>query len=119
MSVKIIVCGGRDFEDREFVFSILDRVHAQRDIGFLIQGGQTGADRLAAEWSFANGVNMISIPAKWKKYGAAAGPRRNKLMLEFNPDAVVAFPGGKGTKSMTGLAKKAGVFVWEPDYDPA
>jgi len=119
MSVNIIACGGRDFSDRDFVYRILDKVHAQKTIGFLIQGGQKGADRLAAEWSFDRGVRMISIPAEWKVHGGAAGPMRNREMLEYGPTAVVAFPGGRGTASMIGIAKKAGIFVWEPDYDPA
>jgi hypothetical protein len=32
-------------------------------------------------------------------------------MLEENPDLVVAFPGGSGTRNMVEIARKAGVTV--------
>lgn len=54
------------------------------------------------------------FPADWDKYGRAAGPIRNKQMLEYileeNP-IVAAFWDGKsrGTKNMIDQASKADV----------
>jgi hypothetical protein len=36
---------------------------------------------------------------------------RNRSLLDAKPDLVVAFPGGKGTAHMVGIATKAGLRV--------
>jgi len=35
------------------------------------------------------------------------------MLAEGEPDAVLAFPGGRGTADMVRRAKRAGVPVWE------
>ena len=51
-------------------------------------------------------------PHEWAKFGKRAGPMRNARMLaEFNPELVIAFPGGRGTADMIARAKKARVSV--------
>lgn len=118
MGKRFIVCGGRDYADREAVFAALDRLHAKVGIAGIAHGGATGADALAHEWAKARGVpcKVYPVPnAEWKKKGAAAGPLRNAYMAaDFQPDGVVAFPGGRGTMSMTEIARFNGITVWEP-----
>lgn len=112
--IKVLVCGGRDYADREKVYACLDRAHKKSDIAMLIHGGADGADKLAGEWAKDRDVWVQVVEAEWKKYGPAAGPRRNQEMLDiFAPDGVVAFPGGKGTADMVARAKRAGVPVWQ------
>ena len=113
--MKIIVCGGRDFDNVSAVRHALTVAHAKRPITLLIEGGAAGADKLAREWAGANGVLHVTVLADWKRYGPAAGPIRNTEMLrEYVPDGVIAFPGGKGTADMVNQARKAGIKVWEP-----
>jgi YspA, cpYpsA-related SLOG family len=112
--IKVIVCGGRDFRDRDAVFNALDRADNKRRIGLVIQGAAKGADTLALLWSIDRGVQCLSVPADWNAHGDAAGPIRNEAMLDLLPDAVIAFPGGKGTAHMVKLARDAGIPVWEP-----
>lgn len=110
--MKVLVCGGRDFDNRTFVWSKLDALHA--DVGFtaLMQGGAKGVDALASEWaSYRPEIQRYVCRADWEKHGRAAGPIRNKRMLEWKPDLVVAFPGGSGTANMVKLATDAGVEV--------
>lgn len=110
--MKVLVCGGRDFDNRAFVWSKLDALHAERKFTALMQGGARGADALAAEWGRTkSGIQRYACKADWEKYGRAAGPIRNKRMLEWKPDLVVAFPGGSGTANMVKLATDAGVEV--------
>ena len=47
--------------------------------------------------------------ADWERYGRAAGPKRNKLIVDA-ADVVIAFPSlySKGTLNTIKLAKKAG-----------
>lgn len=111
----IIVCGGRGFQDREFLFRALDAVHAKTPITKLAQGQcPTGADAMAVEWAELRGIACIGFLANWAEFGRAAGPMRNQQMLNYGVDGVIAFPGGAGTADMVRRAKVAGVTVWEP-----
>lgn len=114
MPVRIIVCGGRDYADRDHVFRVLDKVHALRVIAEVIQGDAPGADSLAKEWAEARGIKHTDCPADWKSLGRRAGPIRNRYMLTLKPDGVVAFPGNDGTDDMCRAAKEAGVPVYIP-----
>jgi hypothetical protein len=109
---RVLVCGGRDYDDRVALFVTLDLLHAQRRFTTLIAGGARGADTLAKQWTQTRGVRTRTYHANWKIHGHAAGPIRNERMLRAGqPQLVVAFPGGKGTAGMTALARAAGVEV--------
>ena len=107
---RVLVCGGRDYADRDRVFAELD---ALQPIRMVIHGNARGADALAHEWCLSRRVQAAPCPAKWSKYGKRAGPMRNEAMLGHSPDLVLAFPGGRGTADMVSRARKAGVRVVE------
>jgi len=110
--MKLLVTGGRDFDDCEMLFRTLDAINSESVIRHLIHGAARGADYLAGQWAKENAIEEIACPADWKQHGRAAGPIRNKFMLEqHQPDLVVAFPGGRGTANMVGLAERAGTKV--------
>lgn len=97
--MKIIVCGGRDYNNKTFLYEMLDYFNTKTKIATLIHGGAKGADSLAALWAHENNINCIMYPANWNKYGKGAGFIRNTEMIKSNLDAkfLVAFPGGSGT----------------------
>ena len=53
---RVLVCGGRSFNDGGCVYYTLDTYHAEHKIGVLILGVALGADRLAGEWAWSRGV---------------------------------------------------------------
>jgi hypothetical protein len=111
--VRVLVCGGRDYDDRERVYFVLDEYHRKHGISVLIHGAAKGADSLAASWAEARSIPVEAYPAKWKEYGRRAGFLRNTEMLHTGkPDAVIAFPGRKGTKMMCDIAEEAGKKVY-------
>jgi hypothetical protein len=113
--LRVLVCGGRDYRDFDAVCEALDAVAAKRGIAQVIHGAAAGADTLAALWAKTRKVEAIAFPADWKAHGRSAGAIRNRRMLaEGRPDAVVAFPGGRGTADMKAVATEAGLKVWEP-----
>lgn len=116
--MRILVCGGRDYNDAEAVNEALDAVHRKRGITLIIEGGATGADTLARQWAKQNGVQFETekvTKEEWRRYGRAAGPMRNTRMLKkWDPEGVVAFPGGTGTADMIRQAQAAGIKVWRP-----
>jgi hypothetical protein len=112
--LRVLVCGGRDYDNRSKLNVVLDALHRERPIGLIIHGGGKGADALAVEWGKSNDVKTVGYPADWARHGKSAGPRRSAIMLATErPDLVVAFPGGRGTADMCKRAKEAGVEVQE------
>lgn len=112
MEQRVLVCGGREYNDREQLFRVLDAAHFANPIVLLVHGGASGADDLAGRWARHIGVPWKAFPAAWKSEGRSAGPRRNKRMLdEAKPHLVIAFPGGSGTANMIQQAEAAGVSV--------
>lgn len=104
--MKVLVCGGRDFQDYERVKRILDTLV----ITTIISGLARGADSLGCRYAHEKRLILRGFPAKWNLYGKRAGFIRNKQMLdEGKPDLVVAFPGGVGTNMMCELTIKAGI----------
>lgn len=113
MKARILVTGGRAYANRTRLYKVLDAAVERLDLGFLIQGGATGADALAKEWANDRTVLCAEYAADWSQ-GPSAGPRRNALMLsEGRPDIVIAFSGGTGTADMVRRAREAGVRVIE------
>lgn len=114
--MRVLVCGGRDYPE-DAVWHFLSQYAASElgaEITVLIHGAAPGADAAAAEWAARQPYDLkaIAFPANWKKYGKRAGPLRNQRMLaEGHPEAVIAFPGGKGTANMIALAEATGVRV--------
>ena len=111
--MKVLVTGGRHYEDGVTLFRVLGEIHTSRGISLLIHGDASGADRLAGEWADINDVPVEAFPADWKQHGRAAGPIRNREMLARKPNLVIAFPGGRGTADMVRQAKSAGIPVME------
>ena len=113
--MKIIVCGGREYEDRERLFSILDRVLSKYgDSLVIIHGAARGADEMAEEWAKFREVEYMGFPAKWRRIGGkGAGAERNRRMRDkARPDACIAFPGGRGTAMMCKLMREIGIEPW-------
>lgn len=142
---RVLVCGGRDFADIENKLGgSIQHKKAQEEYKFLfetlsdqlfdmweyylggpksygdvviIHGDAKGADRAAGLWASSVGAGVWPFPADWKTHGKAAGPIRNKQMLdEGEPDLVIAFPGGAGTANMVKQAKDRGIEVREIKY---
>ena len=113
MAMRVLVCGGRHFSNRTLMWSVMNTLHAQKPISVVIEGGASGADKLAFDWASENNrCGTETYSAEWHKYGNLAGPIRNVKMLETaHPDMVVAFPGGRGTENLIAQAKARGITV--------
>jgi hypothetical protein len=108
--MRALVCGSRDYTDREHIYRELSRF----SISTVIEGEARGVDTIAREWAEEMNLPVLRFPADWKQYGRAAGPIRNKEMLtEGKPHIVIAFlaEGSKGTANMIRMAEIAGVPV--------
>jgi len=112
-----LICGDRNWTDRE---KIRDRIlklinqYGNRSL-LIIEGAARGADTIAGAVASGLQVSLQVFPAQWDKYHRAAGPIRNRQMLDEKPDLVIAFhsnlENSKGTKDCVQEAKKRGIPV--------
>lgn len=109
--MKVLICGGRYYDNWVAMEECLENFA----ITELVHGGASGADTLADNYAQSRYIGTIVYKADWDKHGRAAGPIRNKQMLDENPDIeyVIAFPGGHGTANMVKQARERGVKVLE------
>lgn len=109
--MKLIIAGGRDFNNPEWLFDVMDWYYENSYITEIVSGKQRtkdpfgqqdwGADYIGELYATYRNIAIKPFPAEWDKYGRSAGHRRNMLMAKY-ADALVAFHDGKskGTKNM-------------------
>jgi hypothetical protein len=115
---RVVVCGSHTRGNEDFVYRTLDRIHAERKFTDLMQGGAEYVDRFAKIWcSFHPEIEPWQFNAEWSKFGRQGGPIRNKRMIDWRPDLVVAFDGDAGTANMVRQARDAGIEVIEIKED--
>ncbi len=112
---RVIVWGGRDFDDEPLVRAVLTHLIEQCGDGWpvIVHGDSRGADRLAARVARELGCDTEAHPADWGRHGRSAGWVRNSRMAQAGAVLCVAFPGGRGTASMVEIAREAGIRVLE------
>ncbi len=105
--MKIIIAGGRTFDDYDLLCQICDKTLSLQSEIEIVSGTANGADKLGEKYASEKGYPIKQFPADWDKYGKSAGYKRNEEMAKY-ADALIAFWDGKsrGTKHMINLAKR-------------
>ncbi len=111
----VVAGGGRALDwPSDQVAAALLQATAGRPVALLLHGGARGADRLIEQAARSLAWPVEVIGAEWGRYGRAAGPLRNGLLLRRALDEatpvqasvlVVAFPGAAGTASLVRQAR--------------
>lgn len=112
---KVIIAGSRSFADYEKLKSVCDSIlpnqYSEPRISIL-SGTSSGSDSLGERYANERGYALNRYPADWKQYGKAAGPIRNRQMVEDADAAIVFWDGkSKGTKNLIEQANKRGLIV--------
>ena len=111
MEMRIIIAGCRTFtcyaEAKKTICRDLALFKSVESF-LLLSGGCRGADQLGERFAKEAGWKIEQYLPEWKKYGRAAGPLRNKRMID-HCDAVICFWDGKskGTRSLIQYAQKS------------
>ena len=132
--MKVIVAGGRDFTDMEFMFETLETLVMEGKIAEnpeLVCGMAPGADLMAKGIFEASGLVVHKRPADWKdmsepcvrkvnkygEYNALAGIKRNHIMGDES-EILIAFWNkvSTGTKDMIDYMRKLGKIVYVFNY---
>lgn len=114
-AVKVVVAGGRDFDDRELLNQEINSLLTGQLQGFtvtIVSGMAKGADMMAWQFAQRNGLACDEFIAEWRPggvYDNAAGMKRNARMAAA-ADALLAFWDGqsRGTKDMIDRMKALG-----------
>lgn len=112
---KVIIAGSRSFADYEKLKSICDSIlpnqYSEPRISIL-SGTSSGSDSLGERYANERGYTLNRYPANWEQYGKAAGPIRNRQMVEDADAAIIFWDGqSKGTKNLIEQANKRGLKV--------
>lgn len=75
----------------------------------IVSGGDRGADTLAERYAREHNLKMIIYLSEWNRYGRAAGPIKNKLIIN-DGDATITFwdQEDRGTNHAISLTRNAG-----------
>ena len=120
-SLVIAAGGGRDlaWPQQRVAAELLART-GSRQVHLLLHGGARGADAAIGRAAQQLGWSSAVMPAQWERHGRAAGPIRNRELLQqaiakavahtspgcLTSVLVVAFPGGPGTASLVQQARR-------------
>lgn len=109
--MRTIIAGSRDITDYDLVVKGIEDSHF--DIDEIVSGGYRGVDALGERWAKENFVKLTIFNADWNTYGKAAGPMRNKKMVDY-AEALIAFRLGdsRGTNDVIKQANKRGLRVY-------
>jgi hypothetical protein len=114
---RVLVTGSRDWADHDLVRDALAMARYQQDGMVVVHGAcPSGADAIASWWvrrfRFLN-IREERWPADWARLGRAAGPLRNRAMVEAGADLCLAFirGGSRGASHCAALAEAAGIPV--------
>ena len=109
--MKIVIGGSRTYTDYKAFSEALDGVLTDipKNEITILSGHCKVVDAMAERYAAEHKINLRVYPAEWSIYGRAAGPVRNRRMVE-NCDLVIAFWDGssKGTRSLIDYAIKQG-----------
>lgn len=112
---RIIIAGGRDFDDYSLLQSkclpIIERLMPNHEV-IIMSGHAKGADVLGERFAKKHGVKLEVYLADRKPHYRSAGFRRNEQMGDI-ANGLIAFWDGEshGTKHMIEYAKSKGLDI--------
>lgn len=117
---KLIIAGGRDFNDDNAValaiYNMVNAGHIDTDCE-LVCGMARGADAAGLRYFNKHGNTVHEFKPDWDGLGKRAGFVRNAEMGNFADGALIFWDGkSKGTKHMIDIMKKLNKPTWIVEY---
>ena len=104
--MKVLVCGSRDIDDRNVIYSAIRE--SPFDADTIICSNESGVGLIASKYAALNpDIDVESHPIPewvWEQIGSKSGPLRNGYMVE-QADAVIAVRGGESHRSKYTIAQ--------------
>lgn len=114
--MKVLITGDRTWkqEYRKPLKEVFEELQEAREpIEIIVGDCPTGVDDAVRTAAGEAKIKCRVFAADWQTHGKAAGPIRNKQMVEQKPDLCIAchsdYQNSKGTKNCASQAIKAGI----------
>lgn len=119
--MNLCVNGSRTFSDERLLYAVLtdyvSLVESKGSLVTILSGGCRGADLLAEQFAKEVYIPIRRFNAEWDLYGKAAGPIRNKKMIDHAHGLISFWDGqSRGTKHTIDYARKKGIPVKVIEY---
>lgn len=114
MTVKLVICGSRDFADYPRLCTFMDNqvLRALRP-DFILSGSARGADALGERFARDRRIPLQLFPADWDRHGRSAGYIRNEEMIGAATHLVAFWDGqSRGTHHAINFAHRRGIPVY-------
>lgn len=122
MDIKLIVAGGREFNDYSLLKKTIRGLLFEDEFFkiVVVSGGARGADQLGERFAREYCLEIDRYVPNWEPNGVfdrSAGFKRNAVMAD-NATHLLAFWDGesRGTKSMINIARRKGLSVKVVNY---
>ena len=117
--MKVIIAGGRSFDDYAKLCEYCDYILQNKTEVEIVSGTARGADKLGERYAKERGYSIKRFPADWVKHKKSAGYKRNAQMADY-ADGLIAFwdEESRGTMHMINLAREKGLKVRVCIYTP-
>ncbi|MBL8388187.1 MAG: DUF2493 domain-containing protein [Hydrogenophaga sp.] len=113
--LSVVVVGPRTLVRRAPVLAVLEKAHQHKRIARVIHGGTPGPELFAAQWAADLGLEAICCAADWVQHQELAAVDRNRRMIvDYEPDGVIIFPGTLFGDDLAARAGAAKIPVWRP-----
>ncbi|WP_095144441.1 MULTISPECIES: DUF2493 domain-containing protein [unclassified Pseudomonas] len=108
--MRVLMCAGRHYADRQTCRQVLNAFQRLHKISVLVHGGHPLLGGEVEDWAREQGVDIVRYPPNWQLHGKQAERLRNTFMLnDSRPDTVIALPGGEDTQALLAQANAAGI----------
>lgn len=100
--MKLIIAGSRHFNfSHEFLEILINKMIGPFHPDEIVSGGATGIDSSGEDLADRKNITLKRFPADWDKHGKAAGPIRNKEMVEYADALILIWDGeSRGSANM-------------------
>lgn len=113
-TMRAVVCGSATCRDRAMVEHVLTILARQFGITSIAHEGRSGVDTIAHLWAREQNIGVRSFPSQ---HEAARRDADGRLIRDFLPDLVIAFPGDARSAALVARARAAGVHVLDITAD--
>jgi len=110
--MKVIIAGGRDFNDYDLLCRKTDIILSRQDEIEIVSGVAKGADKLGERYANERGYPIKRFPPDWNHHGNRAGFIRNEDMALY-ADALILFWDGRsrGSQNMLKIGSVIGLKI--------
>lgn len=110
--MKILICGSRSAANYEGLkMAVRYQIQESTEKVEIISGGANGADKMAERLAKDLDLKITVVRPNWCMYGKSAGMIRNGIMIDMEPDLVIACWDKKsaGTRNTVSRAKEKNI----------